>query len=170
MPMVEAVLGDTGLGFGNLSRIAVCTGPGSFTGVRIGVSAARGLALGLGCPAVGVNRFEALAQGADAEAGATLAICLAAPRPQAYLQTFDGGAATAEPRLVLQSELAAQVDTDARWLGDGVPGAPAEAGVPNPAALLARAAAASSGAAPRPLYIRAPDAALPREAPPPLID
>ena len=49
-PMIDSVLGSAGIGYDGLSRIAVCTGPGSFTGVRIGVAAARGIALGRRIP------------------------------------------------------------------------------------------------------------------------
>ena len=49
-PMIDSVLGRAGIGYDGLSRIAVCTGPGSFTGVRIGVAAARGIALGRRIP------------------------------------------------------------------------------------------------------------------------
>ena len=61
--MLEEVLAAGGVGWDALDAIAVCTGPGNFTGVRIAVAAARGLALALGVPAVGVTRFEALAEG-----------------------------------------------------------------------------------------------------------
>lgn len=61
MPMIEALLAESNVSFANLDRIAVTTGPGSFTGVRVGIAAARGLALALGIPAVGVNSLEALA-------------------------------------------------------------------------------------------------------------
>ena len=63
MPMLEEVLAEGGLVWRDLKAIAVGIGPGNFTGVRISVAAARGLALGLGIPAVGVTRLEALAHG-----------------------------------------------------------------------------------------------------------
>ncbi|MEM9784150.1 MAG: tRNA (adenosine(37)-N6)-threonylcarbamoyltransferase complex dimerization subunit type 1 TsaB [Pseudomonadota bacterium] len=62
-PLIEAVLQQAGAAVQDLKRIAVCTGPGSFTGLRIGVAAARGLALGRGVPAIGITRFEAVAAG-----------------------------------------------------------------------------------------------------------
>ncbi|MGB0506760.1 MAG: tRNA (adenosine(37)-N6)-threonylcarbamoyltransferase complex dimerization subunit type 1 TsaB [Pikeienuella sp.] len=60
-PMVEELLASVGAEYSALTGIAVCTGPGNFTGARIGVAAARGLALSLSIPAVGVDRFEAAA-------------------------------------------------------------------------------------------------------------
>jgi tRNA threonylcarbamoyladenosine biosynthesis protein TsaB len=60
MPMIEAVLGEAGISFGNLDRVGATVGPGSFTGVRIGVAAARGLSLALDIPAVGIGSLDAL--------------------------------------------------------------------------------------------------------------
>jgi tRNA threonylcarbamoyladenosine biosynthesis protein TsaB len=61
MPMIEAALAEAGFSFSDIGRIAVTVGPGSFTGVRVGVAAARGLALALDIPAVGIGSLEALA-------------------------------------------------------------------------------------------------------------
>ena len=63
MPMVEAAFAATGLTVQDMDRIAVVTGPGSFTGVRIGVSTANGLAHGAGKPCVAVDALEAMAAG-----------------------------------------------------------------------------------------------------------
>lgn len=61
MATVEEALSRAGISYGSLDAVAVSTGPGSFTGVRVGVSAARGLSLALKIPALGVTTLEALA-------------------------------------------------------------------------------------------------------------
>lgn len=63
MPLVDRVLKDAGAAPSELQAVAVAAGPGSFTGIRIGVATARGLAQGLSIPAVGVNTLEAMADG-----------------------------------------------------------------------------------------------------------
>ncbi|HEY4192454.1 MAG TPA: tRNA (adenosine(37)-N6)-threonylcarbamoyltransferase complex dimerization subunit type 1 TsaB, partial [Mesorhizobium sp.] len=62
MAVIADALKAGGVNYAGLSTIAVSVGPGSFTGVRVGVSAARGLALALKIPAIGVTTLEALAQ------------------------------------------------------------------------------------------------------------
>ena len=64
MPMVDAALAATGFTLQDMDRLAVVTGPGSFTGVRIGVSTVKGLAHGVGKPCVAVDALEAMAAGA----------------------------------------------------------------------------------------------------------
>jgi tRNA threonylcarbamoyladenosine biosynthesis protein TsaB len=69
LPLIDAVLGDAGIGLADLTRIAVSIGPGSFTGLRIGVSVAKGLALATGLPVVGVPTLEAYARAIGSRVG-----------------------------------------------------------------------------------------------------
>ena len=72
MPMVEDMLKNAGLTMQDCGAIAVANGPGSFTGIRIGVAAAKGLAFAAGLPAVGVSTLEAMARNAAAPDGLIL--------------------------------------------------------------------------------------------------
>ncbi len=85
MPMIGEALAEAGLGYGDLQRIVVTTGPGSFTGTRIGVAAARALALALSVPAVGVSVLDALIEAARrAEAESLIVAALDARRGEIY--------------------------------------------------------------------------------------
>ena len=154
MPLLEEVLTAAGVTWADLDAIGVGVGPGKFTGIRIAVSAARGLALGLEIPAIGVDGFEA-----RAAVGSLPAI--PAPRDQVYAALPDQA-----PRLMPRQE----AEDAAR--GAGLTFAP-EASPAGMAAAIARIAAARMGevtAPPAPLYLRAADAAPSRDVPPQLID
>ena len=97
-PMCREVLAAANLDYGDLDAIAVGTGPGNFTGIRIAVSFARGLSQSLGVPAIGVSGFEWLHQGFGWSG--RLAITLPAPRDHAYAQVFVGRKAISEAVLV----------------------------------------------------------------------
>lgn len=140
-PMIDAVLAEAGAEMSDLTRIGVCTGPGSFTGIRVGVAAARGLALGCGIPAVGISRFEALSTGGGA-------VRLPGRKGVVYVQEFDGDKPSGDP-----------------YMSEGE----AEERLADPL-VIASLAASREPAAPAPLYLRDADAARPREAPPTLLD
>ncbi|MFM9847074.1 MAG: tRNA (adenosine(37)-N6)-threonylcarbamoyltransferase complex dimerization subunit type 1 TsaB [Hyphomicrobiaceae bacterium] len=92
MPMMDEVLRAAGIDFSEVSRIAVTRGPGSFTGVRVGVAAARALALATGVPLVTTTSLAALAATADSQltgrAGGDLVVAMDARRGGLYMQVF----------------------------------------------------------------------------------
>src|SRR5689334_22628201 len=104
-PMAQAVMAETCLAFPALNRIAVTVGPGSFTGLRVGIAFAKGLALALDRPAVGVGTLEALA----AEADGLVFAAIDARRGQLYLQGFEGGRALMAPDALTAETAAARI-------------------------------------------------------------
>lgn len=125
MPIVECLFRNTGLTAGDMDAFAVSAGPGSFTGVRIGVSAAKGLAFAADKPAVAVSTLAALARNAAFVDG--LIVCaMDARRQQVYNALFeakDGGLTRLTPdRAIALSDLAEELRDDPRpktVLGDG---------------------------------------------------
>ena len=168
-PMAQAAMADAGLSFGRLARIGATVGPGSFTGLRVGVAFAKGLASALAIPAVGVGALEALA----AEGSGLVAAAIDARRDQVYLQVFDAGEPLMAPDVLPIGTAAARlaelgmgrpptlVGSGAPLLAEAAPGA----AVLTPEGCDARHVARLAGARPatpiRPLYLRAPDARLP---------
>jgi tRNA threonylcarbamoyladenosine biosynthesis protein TsaB len=169
---------EAGLAFAGLDAIAVTLGPGGFTGVRIGLAAAEGLALAWNLPILGLSSFAVVA-GAIAPAereGANLLLLLDAKRAEVYAQAEDArGRPLLEPRLIAPDRLAERLALqEGRWLlaGDAVDqawpalagqGALARASAPGhaDAAVLARLAAAlplpDPRQRPQPIYLREPD-------------
>lgn len=90
MPMIEMVMAESGMAFGELERIAVATGPGTFTGARIAVSAARALALATGASIVTVSSLELMAMNPVVVTGGAdvLGIATDARRGEVYFQMF----------------------------------------------------------------------------------
>lgn len=85
-PMVEVAMAEAGLGFKDLDRIAVTIGPGTFTGVRIGLSLARGFGVALNLPVVGIDTLSAIAQ--NLSAGPALVVA-DARKGEVYAAHFD---------------------------------------------------------------------------------
>ncbi|QPC43426.1 tRNA (adenosine(37)-N6)-threonylcarbamoyltransferase complex dimerization subunit type 1 TsaB [Kaustia mangrovi] len=169
MPMVQAVMEEAGLAFAALDRIGVTVGPGTFTGVRIGLAAARGLALAADRPAVGVTSLEAIAANAacgDANPqGRPILAAIDARRGELYVQRFSAALDPLdEPRAMALEDARETLPFDTSLpVGTGAVLLTGEAGPVAPlphAALVARRAALKvlSGKPPAPLYLRAPDA------------
>ncbi|MBN9599263.1 MAG: tRNA (adenosine(37)-N6)-threonylcarbamoyltransferase complex dimerization subunit type 1 TsaB [Afipia sp.] len=95
MPLIARVMADAALPFTELDRIAVTTGPGSFTGLRVGISAARGLALAADKPVVGVSTLAAYAAPLVDDSGEEpIVVAIDARHDHVYTQTFSGRGAT----------------------------------------------------------------------------
>ncbi len=188
IPMVQEVMAEGGLDFAALDAVAVTVGPGGFTGVRIGLAAARGLAMAWALPLIGVTCFEAVAAGVDPDERAErlLVVVLDAKRSDLYLQVFrPEGDAIGEPAALAPEAIDAAVPAGPLLLaGDGVAQsrealakagrdvklsrAPALVDAANVAALaVSRALPTSLGAQVRPLYLRPPDVTPARAAAPP---
>ena len=89
LPMAEQLLASTGTDKSELDAVAVARGPGSFTGVRIGVAAVKGLCWALEKPAIGVSTLEAMAwNGANLPEGSLVCCCMDARRSQVYNALF----------------------------------------------------------------------------------
>lgn len=156
MPMIEDLLAAHDLGLPDLAAICVGTGPGNFTGIRIAVSLARGLALGLGIPAVGVTGFQTAHYAAGRPT--PLWTLIDAPRGQFYAQRFSP--APAQP-LILDLDQVAALDVPAVRLADltadQIVRAVAEVGYDGLTTPQPR---------PAPFYLRGADAAPPSDPPP----
>ena len=147
VPLLQDILSRGGLDWSDLTRIGVGIGPGNFTGIRISVACARGLALALNIPAIGVSGFQAISALAPGAAPV-----VPAPREQLYSLGPDN-----QPVVIPASEAPANAKT-----------------LPDPLKLvqvIARVSAtAQPGMPPSPLYVRPADAAPSRDVPPLILD
>jgi tRNA threonylcarbamoyladenosine biosynthesis protein TsaB len=175
MPLIARVIEQSGIGFAGLDRIAVTTGPGSFTGLRVGISAARGIALAANKPVVGVTTLTAYAAPVVSQNSEQPVIsAIDARHDQVYLQVVSGnGSSLIWPRAAPIEEAldasrfgvphlvgnAASILAD-RWPPDAPPPFKVDA-LPAPDITWVGwlGAAVSPDTAPaRPFYLRAPDA------------
>lgn len=188
VPMVADILASASAncpgGVMDLDCLAVTVGPGAFTGVRIGLATAGGMAAAAGLPLVGLTTLEVVAAAEPSE-GRPLLVALNSKRRDVYVQLFDaGGHALTAPQALLPEAIPSLLPgAPIALTGDGCapvadvlrdagydvrqlsgPGRP-------DAAVLARLAAARTGdgttlpapgTVPRPLYLRAPDVTLPK--------
>ncbi|WP_171130848.1 MULTISPECIES: tRNA (adenosine(37)-N6)-threonylcarbamoyltransferase complex dimerization subunit type 1 TsaB [unclassified Ruegeria] len=152
MPLLEELLTDSNCAWSDLDAIGVGTGPGNFTGIRISVSAARGLALGLGVPAIGVTGFEALSRLAPQDQLAAIP----APREQIYVHPTGQ-----DPQLIPQD---AAAKLGQLFICDDPKDHVCAI------AHIAAQRASDPASPPAPLYIRAADAAPSKDRPPVLLD
>ncbi|MDA5095245.1 tRNA (adenosine(37)-N6)-threonylcarbamoyltransferase complex dimerization subunit type 1 TsaB [Aliiroseovarius sp. KMU-50] len=176
MPLLEEVLAEGGASWSDLDAIGVGVGPGNFTGIRISVSAARGLALSLGIPAIGVSTLEALAFGVDT----TILCSVDARREMLYTQAFNDGTASS-PILTSFDDIplpnpkaeANVVGHRAGEIANRTGGQVVAAAFPFTEAIARKTKARMHNVQlprPAPLYIRTADAAPPRDPAPVILD
>jgi tRNA threonylcarbamoyl adenosine modification protein YeaZ len=175
VPLVERVIKRAGIAFRDFDRIAVTTGPGSFTGVRVGLAAARGFAVATGLPVVGVSTLSVYAAPyLAANHKIPVIAAIDARHSQVYLQVFGpDGQTLLSPRLAPLSEAARAASNAPACLVGSAARAVAEAlpkSAPVPRVVDAReapdiawlaqigAVAPETDATPNPQYLRAPDA------------
>lgn len=164
-PLVAELFAAAGIAPSAVDRVVVTLGPGSFTGLRVGVAFAKGVAIGLGKPLVGVGTLEALA----AEVSGRSAAVIAAPHGRVYLQRFQDGRPVSEPNIALVEDALARLRAEpvdvligpaAATLVEALPGVMVQPlAWPDPVRLARLGAAAPVMPGPlRPLYLREPDA------------
>jgi tRNA threonylcarbamoyl adenosine modification protein YeaZ len=175
MPLIARVMDLAEIEFAELDRIAVTTGPGSFTGLRVGISATRGIALAAGKPAIGLSTLAAFGAPLIAEDDSTNVVAaIDARHDNVYLQVFGAGGRTlVAPRIAtLRDAVRAAMTGPARIVGTAAAQVAAawpkgsdpplqveQRRAPDIVWIARLGAAANEGyGPPKPLYLRAPDA------------
>ncbi|MGO7362861.1 tRNA (adenosine(37)-N6)-threonylcarbamoyltransferase complex dimerization subunit type 1 TsaB [Rhizobium leguminosarum] len=165
--IVDRALDQAGLALSDVDRLAVTIGPGSFTGIRVGVAAARGFALSLNVPAVGITTLEVMASAQrDKTPHRAVLAAMDAKRDEIYLQSFaaDGSPLDAPRAVSVAQAQAFAAGFDGEITGSATPLLKADAGGDHtnrfPISIVARLSAAASpdSGKPKPLYLRGPDA------------
>jgi tRNA threonylcarbamoyladenosine biosynthesis protein TsaB len=177
MPMIEAAMAKAGCDYGDLGRIAVAVGPGSFTGIRVGLAAALGLSLASGVPAVGISSFVTVAQvDAHERQDRRLFALLDSRREEPFLVELDAALGFVRPPLVVTADALDAILAPARPLilaGDApLMGRYAKQGgirllqmSPNAlqVAMLAADPERRFDLPPKPVYVRPPDVTMPKQ-------
>jgi tRNA threonylcarbamoyladenosine biosynthesis protein TsaB len=176
MPMIECVMAKAGCDYADLDRIAVAVGPGSFTGIRVGLAAALGLSLASGVPALGISSFLTVANAAERERqDRRLFALLDSRRDEPFLVELDAELNFVQPPAVVTAEALDDILAPARPLilaGDApLMGRYATQGgirllqtAPNAlsVAMLAADPQRRFDLPPKPVYVRPPDVTMPK--------
>jgi tRNA threonylcarbamoyladenosine biosynthesis protein TsaB len=184
LPMIELALADAGTQFQDIELVAVTVGPGTFTGIRIGLSAARGIALTTGVKVAGVTTLAAIAEGARESSAAAeetaIAVLHDARRGELFCQIFSSDVDSPPPELIALTDAVSMIPAGpAMVVGSGVrqveeqilkyrPDVRFSSAPINPDAIFVAGIGARQAKMgivgidpPEPLYLRAPDARLP---------
>ncbi|NBN65740.1 tRNA (adenosine(37)-N6)-threonylcarbamoyltransferase complex dimerization subunit type 1 TsaB [Microvirga tunisiensis] len=170
--MIGDVMAEAGCAFSDLSRIAVTNGPGSFTGLRVGLSVARGFALVMNTPVAGISTLDAIAREQRKPAGGhPLLVALTAREDEVYAALYGADGQVLEaPHVARLADLAAGLPDACRLAGSAAPALASAAGLPGDVVLTASAEAdigtiawlgteaPADAPQPVPLYLRPADA------------
>ena len=167
MPLVLDVMKKAGVEFDQLDRIAVTRGPGSFTGIRIGLAAARGIGLASGKPVIGIDRFAVYREQIKT-INQNLLVVINARRKEFFCRFYPARDDAAEPMMVTPEEIAAFLERHSGTVlaGDvSLPGMTAseESEVVTATKLAGAAYPDDIEHLPRPLYIRPPDVTMKKQ-------
>lgn len=176
VPMVQDVLQEAGIGFQDLECILTTVGPGAFTGLRIGLSAAKAFALSLDVPIYGITSLQALACGfAQADTGRSFSVVIESKRQDFYTQSFDErGVAVTEAAALMAKDIDIK---EGVIIGDGCGRFADEIGGyvehiegydrPDPLAMIAafKAGPELFSDAVAPLYLKDADVSMPKNPP-----
>lgn len=171
IPMIAEALRTAGISFSDIDRVAVSRGPGSFTGLRIGLAAAQGIGLAHNLPVLGFDRFDLLARqanGKNVKANEELLIVLASQRQELFCRLDPSPTERGTPALMTLEEIGILISArpNLRTTGDTrPPNASNWLAAWQPEAVTCAAIAAESDPAdpalpPSPLYLRSPDVTL----------
>ncbi|MDX2028672.1 MAG: tRNA (adenosine(37)-N6)-threonylcarbamoyltransferase complex dimerization subunit type 1 TsaB [Alphaproteobacteria bacterium] len=171
MPLILEIMKKANIGFEALDRIAVTRGPGSFTGLRIGLATARGMGLAAGKPVIGINRFSIFHEQAKTP-GKNLFVIINSKRKELFCRFYPAQGEPHEATMLVPDEILVflkdkpdiVVTGDMSLSGLSHFQKPEEKEITTCAALAARAKADDAAFLPRPLYLRAPDVTLPKTA------
>lgn len=170
-PMVDAVMKTAGLSFADLDKLAVTTGPGTFTGQRVGLAFMRALRVALTKPLLGITSLSAMAEEARCRTGAPTGVAVHdAKRDEVYMEIIGAHACPAQLMKISDAEDFLRPLEDLAFAGTGAHhfshtcrnATFTDIRAPDAVWVARRAARApESSSPPRPLYLRAPDAKLP---------
>lgn len=124
LPMVQSLIAEAGIQLSEVDAVACGQGPGSFTGVRIGIAAAQGLAFGINCPLIGISNLQLLAQGAYRVQGETRVLTALDARMQevyfaAYAREHEVWVAKVPEQVIAPATIMHDLDLSASWCAVG---------------------------------------------------
>ncbi|MFA4995398.1 MAG: tRNA (adenosine(37)-N6)-threonylcarbamoyltransferase complex dimerization subunit type 1 TsaB [Bdellovibrionales bacterium] len=156
MPMVEAVMKKAGVAYADIDKVAVTRGPGSFTGVRVGLAAARGIGFASEKPVIGIDRFS-IYKSLHAAPNKNLLVVIESKRAELFCKFYPTQGAALDASMMTEKEIRDFIAAHPNAEIAGDIATPNDDILSACASLAASADAENPDTLPRPLYLRAPD-------------